>query len=415
MKITDYEISRYRLPAGAKERLEFDNDQPGFGVHFRRSGTHSFFLQYGAGKNRKRPAIGRVGEIRAADARVVAQEWMAASRSGKDPQAEKARARVRSSETFGQLLPKFLRRQLTEWKPRTLKEATYSLNAHTKPFRPLPISTIDKRMVAARLEEIETESGPGARNGARSYLSAFFGWAVDEGLCDENPAENTSKVTIAPRQRKLLDFEVKAILAALDEPARADDDYCDILKLALHLGLRRAEAGSLKWDEVRFDEAALIFPPGRTKNSQAWTVPLSAPALELLKARAAKLDRENSRTFVFGRGDRTGFAGWSKGKKELDARIVALNAGQPLEPWVLHDFRRLLVTTLTERMGVQPFLADLLLGHARSGLQAVYNLAEHVAERRRVLERWASHLETIATGVEPDTRFVNLDGRRRQT
>ena len=68
MKITDYEISRYRLPAGKKEQLEFDDDQPGFGVHFRRSGTDSFFLQYDSGKNRKRPAIGRVGEIRAAEA-----------------------------------------------------------------------------------------------------------------------------------------------------------------------------------------------------------------------------------------------------------------------------------------------------------------------------------------------------------
>jgi integrase len=413
MKITDYEISRYRLPAGAKERLEFDSNQPGFGVHFRRSGTHSFFLQYGSGKNRKRPAIGRVGEIKAAEARETAQTWMAAFRSGRgDLQVEKAKAKVRSSETFGLLLPKFLTRQLTEWKARTHREATYCLNAHTKPFRSLPVSAIDKRMVAARLEEIAAESGPGARNSARSYLSAFFGWAVGEVLCDENPVERTNRVTIAPRQRKLADPETRAIMAALNEPARVDDDYRDILKLALYEGLRRDEVGKLRWDEVDLEREAISFPAGRTKNGKPWIVPLSTPALEILSARHAKLDPDKPREYVFGRRD-SGFSGWSKAKKELDARITALNGDKPLEAWTPHDFRRLISTSLTECLHVAPHLADVTLGHAQGGVQAVYNLSEYVDERRRILERWAAHLESIATGETPDAKVVDIGKRRR--
>ena len=412
MKITDYEISRYRLPAGEKELLKFDDEQPGFGVHFRRSGAHSFFLQYGSGKNRKRPAIGRVGEIRAAEARRTAQEWMAAFRSGRDPQAEKAKAKVRSSETFGLILPKFLSRQLTEWKARTHQEATYCLNAHTRPFRPLPVSAIDKRMIAARLEEIAAESGPGARNNTRSYLAAFFDWAVDEDLCDDNPAAGVSKVTIAPRQRKLADSETRVIMAALNEPARVDDDYRDILKLALYEGLRRDEVGKLRWDEVDLEHAAISFPAGRTKNGKPWTVPLSTPALEILRTRRAKLDPDKPREYVFGRRD-LGFSGWSKAKRELDARVTALNGDKPLEPWVAHDFRRLIATTLTERLHVAPHLADVTLGHAQGGVQAVYNLSEYVDERHRILERWAAHLELIATGETPDAKVVDIGKRRR--
>jgi integrase len=410
MKITDYEISRYRLPAGKNEQLEFDHDQPGFGVHFRRSGTHSFFLQYGSGKNRKRPAIGRVGEIKAAGARRTAQEWMAAVRSGRDPQAEKAKAKIRSSETFDQLLPKFLTHQLTEWKRRTHQEATYCLNAHTKPFRQLPISTIDKRMVALRLEEIAVEGGPGARNNTRSYLSSLFGWAVEEGLCDENPVERTNKITIAPRQRKLTDPETKVILLALNEPGCVDEDYRDILKLALYEGLRRDEAGRLRWDEVKLDNAAISFPLGRTKNGKPWIVPLSPPAFEILRARHAKLDLDKPREYVFGRRD-SGFSGWSKAKRQFDARVTALNGGQPLEPWVMHDFRRLISTSLTERLSVAPHLADVCLGHAQGGIQAVYNLAQYVDERRRILEKWARHLESIATGRNPEMKVVNFSKR----
>jgi integrase len=399
------------VPAGKDEQLEFDDEQSGFGVHFRRSGTHSFFLQYGSGKNRKRPAIGRVGEIKAASARRTAQEWMAAVRSGRDPQAEKAKAKIRSSESFGQLLPKFLAHQLTEWKARTHQEATYSLEAHTKSFRPVPVSAIDKRMVAVRLEEIAAASGPGARNSARSYLSSLFGWAVEEGLCDENPVERTNKVTIAPRQRKLTDPETKVILLALNESVRVDEDYRDILKLALYEGLRRDEIGGLRWEELKLDNAAISFPAGRTKNGKPWIVPLNTPALEILKVRHAKLEPDKPREYVFGRRD-SGFSGWSKAKKEFDVRVTALNGGQPLEPWVMHDFRRLISTTLTERLGVAPHLADVTLGHAQGGIQAVYNLAQYVDERRRILEKWAVHLESIATSETLDTKVVNFGKRR---
>ena len=390
----------------AKERLEFDSNQPGFGVHFRRSGTHSFFLQYGSGKNRKRPAIGRVGEIKAAEARETAQTWMAAFRSGRgDLQVEKAKAKVRSSETFGLLLPKFLARQLTEWKARTHQEATYCLNAHTKPFRSLPVSAIDKRMVAARLEEIAAESGPGARNSAAIVpLGALWlgSWPRAFATKTRSSAPTASRSLRASASSPIP--RPKVILLALNEPARADDDYRDILKLALYEGLRRDEVGKLRWDEIDLAREAISFPAGRTKNGKPWIVPLSAPAYEILRARHAKLDPDKPREYVFGRRD-LGFSGWSKAKKELDARITALNGGKPLEAWTPHDFRRLIATTLTERLYIAPHLADVCLGHAQGGVQAVYNLSEYVDERRRILEKWATHLE-----VDCDRRDARHEG-----
>ena len=94
-------------------------------------------------------------------------------------------------------------------------------------------------------------------------------------------------------------------------------------------------------------------------------------------------------------------------------RVTALNGGKPLEPWVMHDFRRLISTSLTERLHVAPHLADVCLGHAQGGIQAVYNLAQYVDERRRILEKWATHLESIATGETPDTKVVDFGKRRR--
>jgi integrase len=412
MKLTDYEIRRHRLAGGVDEKLVFDERLPGFGVHFRRGGTNSFVVQYGSGKNRKRIAIGRVGELEAAKAFEIARDQLARIRLGADPALEKARARLNKRETVGLLLPQFLARQMSEWKERTHREATYSLSLHAKPFLPLPISAIDHRMIAARLGEIQATRGLGARNTFRAYLSTFFTWAMSEGLCDANPVDRTSKVTIAPRDRKLLDPELRVILTALNETARRDDDYRNLLKLSLYQGLRRDEVGRLRWSEVDLEREVISFPAGRLKNGKPWTVPLVGPSLEILKAPTLRLDPERPCLFVFGRRD-SGFAGWSKAKKELDARITVLNGGNPLEPWVVHDFRRAIATTMTERLHVAPHVADAILGHAQAGVQAVYNLAQYVDERRHALEKWAAYLEMIVTDEAPAAKVISFDGRRR--
>ena len=180
--------------------------------------------------------------------------------------------------------------------------------------------------------------GPAARNSVRAYCSTFFEWAIAEGLCRENPTLRTRKVTIPPRQRKLSDAEVRLILLALNEPGHVDEDYRDILKLALYLGLRRNELGLLRWEEVDLDRGQLNFPIGLLKNKKSWTVPLSSPAYEILRTRHAKLDPETPRLYVFGRrGDTTGYSGWSKSKRQFDIRVTELNGGE-LQPWTLMIF-----------------------------------------------------------------------------
>ena len=77
MKLTDYEIRRHRLPNDDEQKIVCDERLAGFGVHFRRSGSHSFVVQYGSGKNRKRISIGRVGEIEAAKAFEIAKNQIA--------------------------------------------------------------------------------------------------------------------------------------------------------------------------------------------------------------------------------------------------------------------------------------------------------------------------------------------------
>jgi integrase len=95
--------------------------------------------------------------------------------------------------------------------------------------------------------------------------------------------------------------------------------------------------------------------------------------------------------YVFGRRG-TGFSGWSKSKKALDARIAL--AGIKMASWGLHDLRRTLSTRLHDA-GVEPIVIEALLAHKQQGVAAVYNRASFREAKRSALERWHSILSGI--------------------
>jgi integrase len=158
----------------------------------------------------------------------------------------------------------------------------------------------------------------------------------------------------------------------------------------------------LRWSEVGLDDATITLSPARTKNRREHLIPLSQPALAILKAEPQRTNPNGTpRDHVFGCGAERGFQGWSKSKAELDARITKAHHGKALKDWVLHDFRRSLSTSLHERFGVSPHVVEVILGHVsghQGGVAGTYNKAVYIDERRRALERWGAHVVELATG-----------------
>src|SRR6266849_4280268 len=78
----------------AKEYELRDTVVPGFLVKVTPAGGRIFMLQYrtNAGERRK-PAIGRFGELTVEQARRIAQDWLADVRQGREPSAVKAAGR----------------------------------------------------------------------------------------------------------------------------------------------------------------------------------------------------------------------------------------------------------------------------------------------------------------------------------
>ncbi len=152
-------------------------------------------------------------------------------------------------------------------------------------LRDQPLAEIARADVAAQLQIIAKVHGRTSAARARANLSAMYGWAIREGLCDSNPVLNTNDPTagIKPRARVLSDAELRTVWNAA-----GDGDFGHIVKLLILTGARRQEIGSAKWVEIDFDTGVLTIPADRAKNGHALELPLPPAALEILRGSAAR-------------------------------------------------------------------------------------------------------------------------------
>jgi integrase len=295
-------------------------------------------------------------------------------------------------ESFGSEVERYLERKRAVMKPRAFQEVERHLMSHAKPLHRSMLADIDRRTIALRLAEIETASGPVARNRVRSSLSAFFSWTIKEGLLDINPVAGTAKADEGgSRERVLSDAELGEVLAALGE-----DQFGDIVRLLALTAQRREEIGGLSWTEIDLDRGFITLPPARAKNKREHAIPLSEPALTIL----ARQPRRRDLVFGYGNG---GFSGWSDCKEALNERILAAQRmrdpkAKPMADWRLHDLRRTAATVMADRLGVLPHIVEAILNHLgehRRGVAGIYNRARYEAEMRAALDRWAAHLVAI--------------------
>jgi integrase len=406
MKLNDTSAAALTLPAGKSEIFKWDDDLPGFGIRLREGGSRTWIIQYrpGGGKKQRRPTIGSVKAMDAATARKAAKKALAQVELGGDPQAHKVEQRAKSADTFDSFVVQFLANKKKRLKPRSYQQVDMHLAKHWATFKGDSIHQIKRRAVASRLGKIAKERGDYAANRARTTLSSFFAWAIEQGIVDDNPVTGTALQAPENKRERVLDDEE---LAEIWNCCR-DDDYGRIVRLLLLSATRRDEVGGMTKAEVNLPARTWSIGQARTKNGRPHDVPLSDSAISIIEQALAHEGRE-SRDVVFGDGARArgaadrGFSGWSRAKLALDSRIDQARkaAGRgPQEPWILHDLRRTAATRMGD-LGVLPHVIEATLNHVsgfRAGVAGVYNRASYAAEKRRALDLWAAHIESLVSG-----------------
>lgn len=404
MRFIPEKINGLKLPAGKMDHFEWDDRLPGFGVRIRAGGKKTFVCQYKLRGQTRRDTIsviaGLVDKQKLAEARREAEYRIEQASKRIDPRIALAAADLQAARTFDSVSKNYLDEAKARLRPRSFLEIQRHIEKHWKPFEKIPLSAIQRADVAAQLRVIAQPKGdfggPLAANRARATLSAFFSWAISEGLADANPVIGSPRPgTETKRDRVLEDFELVEIWRAC-----RDDDYGRIVKLLLLTAQRRDEVGRARADELNDEKQLWALPGGRTKNGLAHDVHLTCLASELFRDAAKAVSSGDA---LFGTGE-NGFSGWSKAKAALDKRIneARARAGilKPMPAWVLHDLRRSSATGMA-RLGVAPHVIDAVLNHIsgyRAGVTGVYLRDNYSRERRVAMDLWGAHVETLLSG-----------------
>jgi integrase len=378
------------LPTPAKDIVYWDSGCPGFGIKITPKGRKVFIVLYragGAGSRLRKYTIGPYGRVTLHQARAAALRIFAARTEGRDPAAEKQRARRRLVvDRVQELVELFISEHVR--KTRSAREISRLLRREVVPsWGARSIHEIGKRQIVELVTEVSGRGTPSAANKLLKVVKAFFGWCVGRAILDVSPANGlTAPARERARDRVLDEDELARVLLAARQ---IDGPYGSIVELLTLTGQRREEVAQLTWDELDLASQTWTLPGSRTKNSKPHIMHLSKEAIGVLM-RMPKLGK-----FVFSPSGTKPFQSFSAAKRELDKLSEVTG-------WRLHDLRRTCVSGMA-RLGVAPHVADKILNHQSgtiSGVAAVYQRHEFLAERKDALARWGAHVALLLKGAE---------------
>jgi integrase len=375
-KITKVSVERLQ-----QNQVLWDTALVGLGARRQLRHVH-YLLRYRFKRKQRFLSIGRHGMWTPDTARTEAKRLLGLIATGADP----ASRHLHTTETFGTEITRYLAVKSTAVKTRSIVEINRHLQVYAKPLHSMPLDKIDRRTIALRLSEIEQTSGGVSRNRFRSSLSAFFAWAIREGLTEFNPVSGTGKFSEGNgRDRVLTQTELTQLLGALGE-----NDFSDIIRLLVLTGMRRDEVGGLRWSEIDWQRKLIALPADRTKNRRNHELPMSRQVDAVLGRRRAQQHPRYGGAggeFVFGQR----FTGWSVCKANLDKRLNGV------AKWTLHDLRRSAATHMAE-LGAMPHVVEAVLNHQsghRAGVAGIYNRARYADEMRAALQQWGDFVDRL--------------------
>ncbi len=370
----------------------FDKSLSGFFLRVSQDGKKSFGLMYRKGGRLRRMKLGTYPLLTLSKARQKAAKALRDAELGMDPAAEKKEARL--APTFEQMAREYLERH-AKAKKKSWQEDERVINKELLPeFGKRQAKDISRRDVRAFLER-KSETAPIGANRVRALLRKIFNWAIAADIVESNPVH----LVPAPgkehqRDRVLTKEEIKQIWNAIEADSKCADKKhkkikmlsAGIMKLRLLTAQRGAEVMSMEWDELDMETAWWTIPGEKTKNGLSHRVPLSAPALTIIRKMRSVVGDGRSR-FVF--PSPKGNTHISNPQKPL----VRIQKATGID-FVAHDLRRTAASMMTG-MGIPRLTVKKILNHTESDITAVYDRHSYDVEKREALDAWARRLMTV--------------------
>lgn len=394
VQLTDAKLKGMKPPTTGQVEVS-DAGVPGLRLRMGTSGAQTFIVRKRIGGRVRNITLGRYGpRFTLADARKKARTVLSDIEAGGDPTATLATPRRggQGAETIASLLPEYLSAKADR---RSVAEMKRVLNGYVVPTLGDRLADAVTRADVTRLIDGIAKTAPVMARNVHAQLSSFYTWAMPRlERLHANPCRDAGRPA-APRSRDrvLTDAELRTLWSLAEaEPL----PFGPALKLLMLTGQRRDEVFSA--DRAEFDLKAKIWtiPAARAKNGVEHRVPLSSPAIIVLKAIPAI--EGSPKLFPARSRPQNGPSGFSKAQARFRADMAKALGEVP--DWRLHDVRRTVATGL-QRLGIRMEVTEAVLNHvsgSRAGIAGVYQRHHFAEEKRHALDAWAAELARIVEG-----------------
>ena len=184
---------------------------------------------------------------------------------------------------------------------------------------------------------------------------------------------------------------VGGLLRAIEGFTGAFTTRC-ALRLAALVFVRPGELRHAEWTELDLEKAEWRIPADKMKMKEQHIVPLSAQAVAILRE-IQSLTGRGRYVFPSERG-----RGRPMSENTINAALRRL--GYVKNEMTGHGFRSM-ASTLLHELGLPHAVIERQLAHGeRNKVSAAYNFAEHLPERRKMMQQWADYLDKLKGGAE---------------
>ena len=400
MPLTDTAI-RNAKPSKDKASKLFD--EKGLFLLVTPSGGKWWRFKYRFGGKEKLLSFGTYPDVSLKEARDKREEARKRLADGIDPSAHRKAGKsakdAKAANSLENIAREFMEGNAARWSSVHYARMKRGFEADLFPWlgeRPIQdITAPDLLAVAKRIQE------RGALETAKRAMQAagqVFRYAIATGRAERDPTADLRGALPSPKSRN---HSTIVDPKAVGELLRAIEGYSGLpvmraaLKLAPLVFLRPGELVQAEWSEFDLEAGEWKIPGERMKMNGRHIVPLSNQAVDILRELQP----------LTGAGRYVFPSATTKGKpmnrETVRASLVRMGYGPNSDtPMTAHGFRGMASTLLHEH-GWPSDVIERQLAHAeRNKIKAAYNHAEHLPERRKMMQAWADYLDGLRKGAD---------------
>jgi len=358
-KLTNKIIANLPVPETGN-RITYDSEVTGLGIRVTAAGNRTFILNYTrkADRRERRYTIGRYPSWEVGPAREEAKRLRRAVDAGGDPLGDLEK--TRSEPTVAELCARFNEEHLSVKRPRTRESYTQAIRTHVIPmlgtFKVSAVRFDDMKKLHRRI----SERAPTQANRVAAILSKMFNLAIRWGMRTDNPCRGVERNSEHKRVRYMKGDELQRLSAALER--HGDRQAANVIRLLLLTGARKGEVLAAKWDQFDLRGGIWTKPGATVKQKTTHIVPLSKPALELLRS----LPRRSDYVFPATRSDAT-----RQNQNNITGAWTVICRDAGIKGLRVHDLRHHFASVLASSGYSLPIIGKLL-GHSQPATTARY-------------------------------------------